>query len=268
MRLSSKELQCYNDTGLTVVSSKLSCKNIQALRTETERLLEVSSADRIDEGNQKAVRALHGCHLRSKIFDKLTRHPALFLPASQILGNSLYVHQLKINVKAARFGQQWEWHQDFVYWNREDGISQPALLNVAVFLDGVYEFNGPMQFISGSHSKSFIEVVKKTSRSDGDDSWRKHVNARLPYVIDTKTVARLLATNAKLVKPTGPPGSIMLFDPNIVHSSDSNRSGKDRKIVIVTYNRTDNLPKRIGGRPDFLCSPNTDPLAPLCNDNL
>jgi ectoine hydroxylase len=45
-------------------------------------------------------------------------------------------------VKHAFGGESWAWHQDYVVWKAADNLPQPRVVNVAVFLDEVNEFNG------------------------------------------------------------------------------------------------------------------------------
>jgi ectoine hydroxylase len=62
-----------------------------------------------------------GLHLRSKIFDDLTRHPNFFEPTFQMRGHNLYIQQTKFNVKAAFTGEVWQCHYDFATHYGEDG---------------------------------------------------------------------------------------------------------------------------------------------------
>jgi len=84
----------------------------------------------------------HGC---------LGRHPRLIEPVMQILGGPVYMHQYKINAKAAFDGEVWQWHQDYGTWKRDDEMPEPRAMNIAVFLDDVTAANGPLLFIPGSH---------------------------------------------------------------------------------------------------------------------
>ena len=72
-------------------------------------------------------------------------------PVQQVLGEALYMHQFKINGKAAFDGDVWQWHQDYGTWRADDLMPEPRAMNVAIFLDEVNEFNGPLMFIPGSH---------------------------------------------------------------------------------------------------------------------
>src|ERR1700752_4924209 len=64
-------------------------------------------------------------------------HPRLIRPVEQVFGEKLYMHQYKINAKAAFEGDVWQWHQDYGTWARDDGMPEPRAMNIAVFLDEV-----------------------------------------------------------------------------------------------------------------------------------
>ena len=76
----------------------------------------------------------------------------------QILGEELYMHQFKINGKMAFDGDVWQWHQDYGTWKNDDLMPEARAMNVAIFLDEVNEFNGPLMFIPGSHKLGVIEA--------------------------------------------------------------------------------------------------------------
>src|SRR3546814_9075899 len=76
----------------------------------------------------------------------------------QMLGGEVYVHQFKINGKAAFDGDVWQWHQDYGTWAADDDMPAPRAMNLAVYLDEVTEFNGPLLFIPGSHKVGKLEA--------------------------------------------------------------------------------------------------------------
>ena len=43
----------------------------------------------------------------------------------QIYGESLYMHQFKINGKMAFDGDVWQWHQDYGTWVNDDLMPEP-----------------------------------------------------------------------------------------------------------------------------------------------
>ena len=90
------------------------------------------------------------------MFRLLAHHPRLVAPLEQIFGESLYVHQFKLNAKAAFEGDVWQWHQDYGTWARDDGMPEPRAMNISVFLDEVMAINGPLMFIPKSHKHGVL----------------------------------------------------------------------------------------------------------------
>ena len=93
------------------------------------------------------MRSVYGSHETNALFRRLCHDSRLVEPAMQLLDGPVYLHQLKVNAKLGMVGDVWEWHQDFIFWLREDGMPRPLALTAAVFMDDVNEFNGPLLFI-------------------------------------------------------------------------------------------------------------------------
>ena len=60
---------------------------------------------------------LHSLHMTyNEAFRRLGAHPRLIDPVSQMLDGDVYMHQYKVNAKAAFDGEVWQWHQDYGTW--------------------------------------------------------------------------------------------------------------------------------------------------------
>jgi ectoine hydroxylase len=259
MLLSESQLSTYDHEGYLFLPDVFAPQELELMGEELSLLLGMDTPDRVLENGSATVRALHGCHQRSDLFGRLIRDPRLLVPARQVLGAPVYVHQFKINVKAAFHGDLWPWHQDFIFWLKEDGMPAPRVTNVVLFLDDVTEFNGPTYLIPRSHKQGVIDV----SPRQPDGSWLANVSASLKYSIDSEVVRALVRENG-IIAPKGGRGSLLFFDCNLIHGSPANISPFDRRLILVSYNATDNLPRpRDEPRPDFLVSRNYSPLEPL-----
>src|SRR5258706_14245836 len=84
-------------------------------------------------------------------------------PIKQIYGEDVYMHQFKINGKQAFDGDVRQWHQDYGSWRADDQMPEARGMNVAIFLDEVTEFNGPLMFIPGSHKPGVLDAQRDTS---------------------------------------------------------------------------------------------------------
>jgi len=220
----------------------------------------------VRERDTGLVRALHGCHLTNATFDRLTRLPKMLGPVEQALEGQVYVYQFKINFKMAFGGDVWKWHQDFIYWLKEDGMPSSSCMNVLIFLDDVNEFNGPLLLIPRSHHHGLIEVRMSTGNGAGD--WRESFSVDLKYALDKGTIARLVEESS-IVAPKGPRGSVLFFHPNLVHGSAPNISPFDRTVLIVTYNHVGNVPAATARpRPEFIVSRDSRPAIALAENSL
>jgi ectoine hydroxylase len=260
MHLTPEQLQYYEREGLLYLPNVFGDEEIDALLEEARSIATIDHPSRVLEKDSKTVRALHGSHLTSPLMAKLTRVPRLLQPSEQIVGGPAYVYQFKINFKAAFGGDVWQWHQDYIFWQKGDGMREARCLNVMVFLDEVTEFNGPLMVIPRSHRHGMIDV----SAARGTGGWQDNVAADLKYTLDRETIARLADEGGGIVAPKGPRGSVLLFHPNLAHASVPNLSPWDRTMLIVTYNSVANVPVPPGEpRPEFLVSRDTRPLVAM-----
>jgi ectoine hydroxylase len=180
----------------------------------------------------------------------------------------VYVHQFKINAKAACGGEVWAWHQDYVFWLKEDGMPAPRVTNVMVFLDEVNEFNGPLLLIPGSHREGVVDDEGRPAAASGEPAWMANVGAELKYSLKRERVAAL-ARRSGIVAPKGKAGSVLFFDANVFHGSAPNMSPFGRAIVISTYNSVENRPMpRAEPRPEFLAGRDYAALVPVEDDAL
>ena len=68
-------------------------------------------------------------------------------PVEDLFGEKLYMHQFKINGKMAFEGRRLAVAPDYGTWKNDDLMPTERAMNVAIFLDDVNPFNGPLMFI-------------------------------------------------------------------------------------------------------------------------
>jgi ectoine hydroxylase len=259
MRLTATQLQRYHEEGYLFVENYFSVSEVDKVRSEALHLATQDMESIVREKNTGLVRALQGCHLFSPTFERLTRLSRILDPIQQIIGDATYVYQFKINFKMAFGGDIWKWHQDYIYWLKEDGMPQPSCANILIFLDDVGEFNGPLLFIPGSHRHGVIEPEPAGSKGD----WKQSFGADLKYSLGKEIIAKLV-NESTIVAPKGPKGSVLFFHPNIVHGSAPNISPFDRMVLILTYNSVKNTPPpQTNPRPAFVVGRDTRPVGAL-----
>ncbi len=232
-------------------------------RTLTDAVPELYSRQEeynVREKGTNSVRTNFAAHMYSAPFARLGRHPRMIEPVEDLLGEKLYMHQFKINGKMAFEGDVWQWHQDYGTWKNDDLMPTERAMNIAIFLDEVNEFNGPLMFIPGSHKKGVIDA--------------KHDLTTTSYplwTVDNKLITQLVnragGTNGGIVSPKGPAGSMILFHSCLVHASTSNLSPFNRVAVYLSLCAVSNHIRR-HKRPEYIAHREFTPIECLPDDCL
>lgn len=256
MRLSAEQLEAFDRDGYLFLPGLFSQAEIDALDAEVPGIFAQEREEVVREKGTTAPRSAFYVQTWNEAFGLLARHPRLLDPGTQILGSDeLYMHQFKINAKAAFDGAVWQWHQDYATWWNDDDMPSPQAMNIALFLVDANEFNGPLMFIPGSHKRGRLEAGHDVTTTS------------YPlWTIDNETITRLVEQGG-IVAPKGPAGSVLLFHGNIVHASGSNLSPWSRWIVYLSLNRCDNAIRRFK-RPTWIANRDFTPIEPAPDDCL
>jgi ectoine hydroxylase len=255
VKLSPEQLERLERDGFLFLPSLFRPEEVQVLLDEVPRLYAQQRPENVRERGSEAVRTNFAAHLYSLPFAKLARHPRMIEPVVQIFGEGVYMHQFKINGKMAFDGDVWQWHQDYGTWKNDDWMPEPRAMNVAIFLDDVNEFNGPLMFIPGSHKHGVLAAEHDTSTTS------------YPlWTIDNATIAKLVERGG-IVAPKGPAGSMILFHSCLVHASTSNLSPWNRVGVYLSLCAVSNHIRRFK-RPEYIAHRNFAPLVCMPDDCL
>ena len=254
MKLTPEQLKQFEDEGWFFLPDCFSEEEISVLRREAE---EIFKQDRQEIWREKsgAPRTAFACHTYNEAFAILARHPRLVEPVEQVFGEKLYMHQFKVNAKAKFDGDVWQWHQDYGTWARDDGMPEPRAMNISVFLDEVFTYNGPLMLIPRSHKHGVLEA--------GHD---KATTSYPLWTLDHGTVERL-SNEGGLVVPTGKPGSVLMFHGNLVHGSAGNITPFPRKIVYLTLCAVSNHIRK-PTRPEWIAHRDFTPIETCADDAL
>ena len=163
MRLSQAQLDEFDRVGYLFFPSLFTPDEIRVLNAEVPSLYAQRRPENVREKTGDVVRTNFAAHMYSDPFARLARHPRMVEPIQQMFGEDVYMHQFKINGKAAFDGDVWQWHQDYGTWRADDDMPEARAMNVAIFLDDVNEFNGPLMFIPGSHRLGVLDAEHDTS---------------------------------------------------------------------------------------------------------
>jgi ectoine hydroxylase len=255
MKLMPEQIQRFEREGYLFFPSLFSREEIAVLNAEVPRLYAQQRPENVREKGSDAVRTNFAAHMYSYPFAKLARHPRMVKPVMQIYGDELYMHQFKINGKMAFEGDVWQWHQDYGTWKNDDLMPEPQAMNVAIFLDAVNEFNGPLMFIPGSHQLGVIDAQHDTSTTS------------YPLWTVNPDTIRKLVERGGIVAPKGPAGSMILFHSCLVHASSSNLSPWNRVAVYLSLCAVSNHIRRFK-RPEYIAHRDFTPLRCLPDDCL
>ncbi len=255
MKLSDNQVSEFHQRGYVFLPEVFTSDEVAVLTDELEGIFSQDRPENVREKNGKAVRTTFAAHTFNEAFARLGRHPRLIDPVMQLLDGPVYMHQYKINAKAAFDGDVWQWHQDYGTWARDDLMPEPRAMNIALFLDDVNEFNGPLMFIPGSHKAGKLDA--------GHDL---ETTSYPLWTLDNETVARLVDEGG-MVAPTGKAGSVLLFHCNLVHCSPANLSPWNRTIVYLSLCHIDNHIRRFK-RPEWIAHRDFSAIEALPDDCL
>ena len=260
MQLTAEQLKAFDQQGYIFIPNCFADEEVALMRSEGEAILK---ADRQEVWREKtgAPRTAFAAHTFNELFRLLVSHPRLVGPLTQYFGEDVYVHQFKLNAKAAFEGDVWQWHQDYGTWARDDGMPQARAMNIAVFLDEVMPINGPLLLIPGSHEKGVLQA--------GHD---KLTTSYPLWTLDKDTVTKLCrdaeaSAGQGIVAPTGKPGSVLMFHGNLVHASPPNITPYPRKIVYVTFCACSNHITKFT-RAEWIAHRDFTPIRPVADDAL
>jgi len=255
MQLTQTQLETFDRDGYLFFPSLFRPEEIKVLLDEVPALYAQRRPENVREKTGDVVRTNFAAHLYSAPFARLARHPRMVEPVTQVFREDVYMHQFKINGKQAFDGDVWQWHQDYGTWSNDDQMPEARAMNVAIFLDEVNEFNGPLMFIPGSHKLGVLEARHDTSTTS------------YPlWTINNEVIGKLVA-HGGIVAPKGPAGSMILFHGCLVHASSSNLSPWNRVSVYLSLCAVSNHIRRFK-RPGYIAHRDFTPIRCLPDDCL
>lgn len=264
MHLTSHQIDQFHNNGYLLMENVFSEREIDLVIAAVADDCREDSPARVMEKDGTHVRTIFGSHERNAILRDLSRHPRVLEPARELIGEAVYIHQFKVNTKSAFAGDVWQWHQDYIYWLREDGMRRAEALTAAIFLDDVNEFNGPLLIVPRSQQLGVID----TEARETAPGWHATVIADLKYALDKNTMHDIVRREG-IVAPKGQKGTVLYFHCNVVHGSVPNMSPIDRRVVFISYNAVTNpLEERNEPRPWFMANRRYQPLTPVDDRSL
>lgn len=236
--LTDDQVKFYEENGYLFIENYFTNEEIARYKKEMTRLWEngqhVEADEIIREPGSHEVRSIFAVHRDNAVFASLSQHEKLRRAVEYLLGGDVYVHQSRINFKPGFTGKEFYWHSDFETWHVEDGMPLMRALSCSIALEDNYHYNGPLMVVPGSH-KQFVSCVGRTP----DEHFKLSLRKQEYGVPDQGSLTRMVEERG-IETPVGKAGSIVIFDCNIMHGSNSNISPKPRSNVFMVFNSVEN----------------------------
>jgi ectoine hydroxylase len=260
--LSRDQAAHFDECGYLVLDDLLGEAEVAALQVEARRLL--ASPDALEpetvicEPGGAEVRSIFRVHGQSGLMGRLAADERLAGVARFLLADDVYVHQSRLNYKPGFHGKEFYWHSDFETWHVEDGMPRMRALSMSVLLAENTPHNGPLMLVPGSH-RTFLTCVGETP----EDHYRESLRKQEYGVPDDDNLAAMVHEHG-IVAPTGKPGTVIVYDCNMMHGSNGNSTPLPRANAFIVYNAVSNrLVAPFGAptpRPEFIA---TRTIAPV-----
>jgi ectoine hydroxylase len=121
----------------------------------------------------------------------------------------------KLNLKRPKVGGVNPWHQDWPYWEFADDRSR--VVTAMLFLDDATLENGTLQVLPGSHKRGPWPLRTDSDVFGNLEMDPTEVEGHTPVALEVKA------------------GSVVWFGPLLVHTSEPNRSDRERRALLFSY---------------------------------
>ena len=259
--LSDDALKSVTTNGYIVRPRALDESRLPPLREELQRIGSRTDSDdpRIVREASGVIRSVFQPHLLSDMFAEVLSLDTVLPVARQLLGGDVYLHQARVNLMPGFTGGGFYWHSDFETWHAEDGMPSMRAVSCSIALTDNFPYNGSLMVMPGSH-KTFYPCVGATPQNHHEASLVKQEIG----VPDQRTLT-LAADRYGIEQVTGPAGTALWFDSNMMHGSASNITPYPRSNIFLVFNSVENrlcAPFAAATpRPEYLAARTAQPLS-------
>jgi len=247
----------YNSKGYITIKGCLTAEEVEILNRATADVIQIDGPQVMRERNG-LPHVIYGMHMMDKRLAALAHHPRLVGVAEQLLGKQFYVHQSRVNAKQTG-GAIVNWHQDFGTYHRVDGVPRSDGIMIAIFLNDCYDYNAPLMAVPGSHVEGVVSQASTLTEAEDRDGAAKY-----RYDITMEKMSELIEKYG-LEHITGPAGSIVFMNMQVVHGSTVNITPLKRVILYLNVCAVDNQGASFA-RPEYLAARDFSPIQPLADD--
>ncbi|KUI33597.1 ectoine hydroxylase [Mycobacterium sp. IS-1590] len=255
------DLQSIEANGYLVQRSAVDDNWLSTLRGELDNIGAKADPEdpRIIREPGGSIRSVFQPHLFSDVIAEVVTLDTVLPVARQLLGSDVYLHQARINLMPGFTGTGFYWHSDFETWHAEDGMPAMRAVSCSISLTENFPYNGSLMVMPGSH-KTFYPCVGATPRNN-------HTSSLVKQEIGVPSRATLTEAAARygIDQITGPAGTALWFDSNVMHGSGSNITPFPRSNVFLVFNSVENqlvAPYRAETpRPEYLAARDSQPFS-------
>ncbi|MEX0653968.1 MAG: phytanoyl-CoA dioxygenase family protein [Phycisphaeraceae bacterium] len=232
--LSQEQVNFYQDRGWLHLPGMFDATQTQAMRDDLNWLID-TWADRskgwtgpwrkqyMDEATEQRSQlvAMHDLHFYSEAWMKGVTHSPLAAAIADLVDGPVELHHSTMHVKPPESGHPFPMHQDWAFYQHEDG----RFVDVLVHLDDTSHANGEIRFVDGSHRDGPLEHVVR------DPATGEPCTPHLPF--EQYSLENTTAVPARA-------GDVVLFSIHTLHGSHINTTDDMRRMVRVGYRHPDN----------------------------
>jgi ectoine hydroxylase len=254
--LTADQADQFEANGFLVVPSLFQAEEVAEYVAELDRIradkVLLAKDEAITERSSGELRSLFQVHQSHDLFASVAKDPRIANIARCILGGDVYIHQSRLNFKPGLHGKEFFWHSDFETWHVEDGMPKMRAISCSVLLTDNTPENGALMLMPGTH-KHFLPCIGRTPA----DHYKASLKQQEYGIPDDASLTKL-GSQFGIVSAAAKAGSVVFFDCNTLHGSNSNITPDPRSNLFFVYNHIDNL---IGKpfceqppRPEFIAS--------------
>jgi ectoine hydroxylase len=262
--LSDEELISYERNGFLHLEGFYNRRETAVLREELESLRTSEQVRQSEismrEPQTGETRSVFAAETVSELFSGLACDQRILAVVQQLLGSKVYLHQTRVNFKPGFRGREFYWHADFETWHAEDGMRSMRAVTCVIYVTEGSSVNGPLMLIPGSHT-AFCQCAGLTP----EEHYKSLLNRKEYAAPEDDHIQELVEKNGiKVIE--GSVGSVVFFDCNLLHGSNSNITPYNRTNIFLSYNSVENA---LGDpfsteteRPWYLANREPTPLEP------
>ncbi len=212
--------------------------------------------EKVYEKDECTLRSIYGFQNNSTFIKWLKSCSIIKEITQTLLGEQVYLHQTKVNLKNQNESSVWPYHRDFPFWKVFDHFPDNQFLNVVVYLDDVFEGSGELKVIPKSHNHF---LAREAQDEQIDYSLEGSASSDLLFSFSADEL-EMFGSSYGIDSTIGRKGSLLIFNPNLIHGSGNSSIDYSRKIMILTFNSCSNIPVDQSKRPNYLCNINRTPI--------